>query len=184
MKIIVGLGNPGAKYGKTRHNVGFMVIDRFARKYDMVCSQKRFQALFCKGCIGKEETILLKPLTYMNLSGAAVKEAAGMYKCELNDILVVCDDLDLPLGKIRIRRNGGCGGHRGLESVKEHLGSSGFSRLRIGIGRPVFGDPADYVLSEFSKEEEVVIMDALEGVCDALSTWVLDGMEACMNKFN
>src|SRR3989338_11606468 len=144
----------------------------------MKCIQKKFQPLFCKKPVDREEIVLLKPQTFMNLSGVAVKEAVDMYKCPLQDLMVICDDLDIPLGKIRIRRSGGCGGHRGLESIADSLGSTDFSRLRIGIGSPADVDPSDYVLSPFSKEE------ALEEAYQALKTWMFEGIEACMNKFN
>lgn len=184
MKIIVGLGNPGVKYLKTRHNLGFMVADRFAQKFDMDCSQRKFQSLFGKGVLDGEGVIILKPQTFMNLSGLAVKEVVEMYKCALQDIVVVCDDLDLSLGKLRIRRSGGCGGHRGLESIGKCLGSTEFPRLRIGIGRPMVGDSSDYVLSVFSQEEEVVTREVVEKACCALNVWTREGIEACMNKFN
>ena len=184
MKIIVGLGNPGEKYLKTRHNLGFMVVDRLARRLEMECTQKKFQSLFCKKSVDQEEIVLLKPQTFMNLSGVAVKEAVDMYKCSLQGLMVICDDLDMPPGKIRIRRSGGCGGHRGLASIAGRLGSTDFSRLRIGIGRPVDGDPSDYVLSPFSKEEERVKEEAIEKACQALKTWMFEGVDACMNKFN
>ncbi|MBI2469907.1 MAG: aminoacyl-tRNA hydrolase [Planctomycetes bacterium] len=184
MKIIVGLGNPGEKYLKTRHNLGFMVIDRLAQQLEMECYRKKFQSLFCKKSVEQEEVVLLKPQTFMNLSGVAVKEAVDMYKCPLQDLVVICDDLDIPPGKIRIRRSGGCGGHRGLESIADRLGSTDFSRLRVGIGRPANGDPSDYVLSMFSKEEEHLKEEAIEDACQALKTWMFEGVEACMNKFN
>lgn len=184
MKIIVGLGNPGEKYLKTRHNFGFMVIDRLAQQLETECSQKKFQSFFCKKSVEQEEIILLKPQTFMNLSGVAVREAVDMYKCALQNLMVVCDDLDLPLGKIRIRRNGGCGGHRGLESVAASMGSTGFPRLKIGIGRPAAGEPGNYVLSVFSREEEAVAAEAIGKACQALKTWIFEGIDACMNKFN
>lgn len=184
MKIIVGLGNPGEKYWKTRHNIGFTVIDRFAQQLNMDCNNKKFHALFGKKAVEGEEVILLKPQTFMNLSGIAVKEAISMYKCALQDLMVVYDDLDIPPGRIRIRRSGGSGGHRGLESIVAHLGNTNFSRLRIGIGRPSTGGPANYVLSPFSKDEEVILSDALEKACHALKVWIFDGIETCMNNFN
>ncbi len=184
MKIIVGLGNPGEKYLKTRHNLGFVVIDRVAQQLEIECNQKKFKSLFCKTLIKDEEIILLKPQTFMNLSGFAVKEAMDMYKCDLQNLIVICDDLDLPLGKIRIRSNSGCGGHRGLESIASCLASANFSRLRIGIGRPPIGEPTDYVLSVFSKEEEGVITEVSERACQVLKVWISEGIEACMNTFN
>lgn len=184
MKIIIGLGNPGEKYCKTRHNLGFRVVDRFAQQLEIECNQKKCKSLFCKTLVEHEEVILLKPQTFMNLSGVAVKEAVDMYKCALQNVIVICDDLDLSLGKIRIRHNGGCGGHRGLESIASCLGSTGFSRLRVGIGRPTIGDTSDYVLSAFSKEDEGVIMDASEKACQVLKTWISEGIDVCMNRFN
>lgn len=184
MKIIVGLGNPGEKYLKTRHNVGFMVVDRFAQQLEVDCTQRKFQSLFCKKSVEQEDVVLLKPQTYMNLSGVAVKEVMDMYKCPIQDIMVVCDDLDMSLGKIRIRRNGGCGGHRGLKSIAERLGSTDFARLKIGIGRPMNGDPSDYVLSAFTAEEDQVKAEVIDNACQALKTWMFEGVEACMNKFN
>ncbi len=184
MKIIVGLGNPGEKYVKTRHNVGFMVIDRLSQLFEMGLAQKKFQSLFYKKSVAQEDIVLLKPQTFINLSGHAVKEAADMYKVSLQDIMVICDDLDLPLGKLRVRRSGGSGGHRGIESLIASLGSRDFSRLRVGIGRPAVGGAADYVLSRFSKEEYPLIEETLDKSCQALKTWISDGVEVCMNAFN
>lgn len=184
MRIIVGLGNPGEKYSRTRHNFGFMVIDRFAQQIGSECNQKKFQSLFCKVTKGQEEIILLKPQTFMNLSGIAVKEVVDMYQCQLQNLMVIYDDLDLPLGKIRIKREGGYGGHRGIESLGTYLGSADFSRLRVGIGRPAAGNPRDYVLSAFSKEEEPIVTKVIEKASQALTTWISEGIEVCMNKFN
>ncbi|MDR4506814.1 MAG: aminoacyl-tRNA hydrolase [Candidatus Brocadiaceae bacterium] len=184
MKIIVGLGNPGKKYLQTRHNVGFMMIDSISQQFEMECNQRKFQSLFCKKTIEQEEIILLKPQTFMNLSGMAVREVVHMYQCPLQDLMVVCDDVDLPLGKLRIRCRGGCGGHRGLEDIAAKLGSGEFARLRIGVGRPREGVLREYVLSGFSKGEEVVVLEALERACLALRTWAFEGIETCMNNFN
>lgn len=183
MKILVGLGNPGQKYCNTRHNVGFMVIDRFAQQFEMECAQKKFQSLFCKKTV-KEELVLLKPQTFMNLSGVAVKEVVDMYKCSPQDVIAVCDDLDLPPGKLRVRRNGGSGGHRGVESIAARLGTQNFSRLKIGIGRPAVGESRDYVLSAFLKQEEPLISEAIEKACLALQAWIFEGVDVCMNTFN
>lgn len=184
MKIIIGLGNLGEKYIKTRHNFGFMVIDHFAQQHGMEFTQKKFKSFFSKKLVNDEEVVLLKPQTYMNVSGAAVKDAVDMYKCDLQNILVICDDMDLPLGKIRLRSEGGCGGHRGLESISSYLGTSNFSRLRVGIGHPDAEDPSGYVLSSFSKEEEVPVGETIERACMALRTWISEGIDVCMNKFN
>lgn len=184
MKIIVGLGNPGEKYLKTRHNFGFMVIDRLAGHFETACSQKKFQSLFTKKTVEKEDVVLIKPQTFMNVSGIAVKEAVAFYKCALQELMVVCDDLDLHLGKIRLRRSGGCGGHRGLESIANSLGTTDFPRLRIGIGRPLSGEASNYVLSPFSGDEESEVQESVEKACQGLKTWIFEGIEACMNKFN
>ena len=184
MKIIVGLGNPGERYLKTRHNFGFMVIDRFAWYLETECRQKNFHSLFCKKAMQGEEIILLKPQTFMNMSGGAVKEAFAFYKFALHDLMVVCDDLDLPVGKIRVKRDGGSGGHRGLESIALSLGDPGFSRLRIGIGRPPAGNTSNYVLSPFSRDEESAVHEAIEKACLVLKSWIFEGVETCMNKFN
>ncbi|GJQ24832.1 aminoacyl-tRNA hydrolase [Candidatus Brocadia sapporoensis] len=184
MKIIVGLGNPGEKYLKTRHNFGFMAIDRFAWQLETACNQKKFHSLFCKEIIEGEEVVLLKPQTFMNMSGVAVQEALAFYKCALQDLMVVGDDLDLPLGKIRIRRNGGFGGHRGLESIANSLGTMDFPRLRMGIGRSASGNISNYVLYPFSEDEELVVQEVIEKVCRVLKTWIFEGIETCMNQFN
>ncbi|KAB2834668.1 MAG: aminoacyl-tRNA hydrolase [Candidatus Brocadia sp.] len=184
MKILVGLGNPGEKYLKTRHNFGFMVIDRLAWHLETECSQKKFQSFFGKKTVEAEEVVLIKPQTFMNMSGVAVKEAVAFYKCALQELMIVCDDLDLPLGKIRLRRNGGCGGHRGLESIANSLGTSEFPRLKIGIGRPLTREASNYVLSPFSGDEESEAQESVEKACQVLKTWIFEGIEACMNKFN
>ncbi len=184
MKILVGLGNPGEKYLKTRHNFGFMVIDRLAWHLETECSQKKFQSFFGKKTVEAEEVVLIKPQTFMNVSGVAVKEAVAFYKCALQELMIVCDDLDLPLGKIRLRRNGGCGGHRGLESIANSLGTTEFPRLKIGIGRPLTREASNYVLSPFSGDEESEAQESVEKACQVLKTWIFEGIEACMNKFN
>jgi len=184
MKIIAGLGNPGKKYLRTRHNLGFIVIDHFVKQYNTECTQKKFRSLFCKMTIGSEDVVLLKPQTFMNLSGIAVKEALNMYKCAPSDVMIVCDDLDLPFSKIRIRRTGGCGGHRGLESVTAYLGNNNFARLRMGIGKDKGENASNFVLSTFSEEEETKIPGFLDVACIALKTWITEGAEVCMNKYN
>ncbi|MGQ3684909.1 MAG: aminoacyl-tRNA hydrolase [Candidatus Loosdrechtia sp.] len=185
MKIIVGLGNPGEKYLKTRHNVGFMVIDQFALQLGIDCNIMKFQSFIGKGTADNEGILLVKPQTYMNKSGIAVREVVNMYTSSLQDILVVCDDLDLPFGKIRVRRSGGSGGHRGLESIAASLGSKNFPRLRVGIGKSlVAGDTANYVLSLFSREEEAILIKAVGRACQAVKTWIAEGINVCMNTFN
>ena len=184
MKIVVGLGNPGPKYSKTRHNVGFMVVDRLAEKLGISVESKRFHALVGKKVVNGETLLLVKPLTYVNESGRTVKELQKNYSCPMSSIMVICDDLNLPLGKLRIRRKGSSGGHNGLESIIFCLESKDFSRMRIGIGHPLHGEAREYVLSPFLKEEEEGVEGALERAYEALLDWVRGGVDECMKRFN
>jgi len=185
MKIVVGLGNPGAEYENHRHNVGFMVLDRFARKHGFEFAQKKFRAQVAEGFLGGEKVLLARPMTFMNLSGESVGPLVSFFKIPLDSLLVVADDLDIPLGEIRIRPKGGSGGHNGLKSVIRHLGTQEFPRLRVGIGRPPGNmDPADYVLQPFSPDEMPVVQQVLETAVSAVETWLLEGIEAAMNRFN
>ncbi len=161
MWLLVGLGNPGAEYEKTRHNIGFMVIDQLAKTWQLELKKKKFSSFYAYS--PERETYLVKPQTFMNRSGLAVKKWVEHLNLPLTNLLVVLDDLDLPLGEIRLRFKGGSGGHHGLESIIEELKTSDFPRLRLGIGRPrVQGREADYVLSPFKKGEEKVLMEAIE----------------------
>ena len=160
MKLIVGLGNPGKDYEKTRHNAGFMCIDEVAKKLNMSFDTKKFKALIAMGFVGGEKVILMKPQTYMNLSGEAVGECARFYNVDLEDILVISDDLDLPIGKIRLRAKGSSGGQNGLKNIIAHLGSQEFKRIRIGIGNNKNYDTKDYVLGKISKDDQVLFDDA------------------------
>lgn len=184
MKIVVGLGNPGPKYSRTRHNVGFMVVERLAKKLRIKVETKCFHALTGEKAVNSENLLLVKPLTYVNESGRTVKEIQKNYSCSFDSIMVICDDLNLPLGKLRIRRTGSSGGHNGLESIIFHLESKAFPRLRIGIGRTLHGEAREYVLSPFLKEEEEALERALERTCEALLEWIRGGIEECMKKFN
>ncbi|MCD6300241.1 MAG: aminoacyl-tRNA hydrolase [Dehalococcoidales bacterium] len=187
MKLVVGLGNPGKQYEKNRHNVGFMAIDVFANKHDIGLSVKKKKALFGKGRFNGEEVILLKPQTFMNLSGEAVLYLASFLKIKSEDIIVVADDSDLPLGMIRIRKNGSSGGHNGIKSLIYSLKTSNFPRVRIGIGRPPEDsrvELSDYVLQDFTEEEFKVIRSILDDVADALYIIITSSIDQAMNKYN
>jgi PTH1 family peptidyl-tRNA hydrolase len=185
MKLVVGLGNPGPKYAGTRHNVGFEVITMLAGQYHMKAKRSQHNSLIAHGNISEQRVVLQQPLTFMNRSGVAVKAMAAELGLVPEDILVIVDDLDLPLGRIRIRANGGSGGHNGLKSITEALGSSDFPRLRIGIGRPS-DDMAveDYVLEVFSKEEREIVKPALETAVLAVETYLLLGATEAANRYN
>lgn len=185
MKLIVGLGNPGDEYVKTRHNIGFMVTDVIADKNRIALNQSKFKATIGKGNVGSEDVIVAKPQTYMNRSGESVSSLLFFYKLNPSDCIVICDDLELPTGKIRIREKGGHGGHNGLRSIIEQTGGNEFVRVRIGIGRPK-EEPrvSDYVLGIFSKVEKPLIEDAIERAAEAVETVIAEGVEAAMNRFN
>ncbi len=184
MKIIAGLGNPGEKYTKTRHNLGFMVIDRLAGRFGVDVNTRRFRALVGEVSLGAERLILVKPLTYVNRSGLSVKRVLEHYACSADSLMVICDDLNLPLGKLRIRRKGSSGGHRGLESIIASLGSTEFPRLRIGVGLPPHGEAREYVLMPFTRGEEEVVEEVLETACEAVIDWARSDIEECMKKYN
>jgi PTH1 family peptidyl-tRNA hydrolase len=185
MKIIVGLGNPGPKYAGTRHNVGFEVLGRLARKHFAGPVKNKFQGEIAEAEIGGEKTLLLSPLTYMNLSGASVLAARDFYKVELSDILVICDDFNLPLARLRFRASGSAGGQKGLDDILRRLGSQAIPRLRIGIGAPPPGwEVANYVLSKFTKDEQPVMDEAYDRAVEATAVWVTKGIADCMNKYN
>ncbi len=184
MKILVGLGNPGSAYEGTRHNIGFRVVDRLAEESRISLSQKRFKALFGKGSIRSREVVLVKPLTFMNLSGQAVREVLAFYKRAIGDLVVIHDDLDLPFGALRIKRWGGDGGHQGIRSIIDALGGDNFSRLKVGIGRPPGRlDPADYVLSRFQESEERSLEEIVSRAAECVSVMILEGVEAAMNRY-
>ncbi|MBL7068892.1 MAG: aminoacyl-tRNA hydrolase [Candidatus Omnitrophica bacterium] len=183
MKAIIGLGNPGFKYRHTRHNIGFMVLDRVAKSSRIRLKNKSFGSLWGVGKIGKEEVMLAKPLTYMNLSGKAVSEIVRNKGFSLENLLVIMDDKDLPLGKIRVRKNGTSGGHNGLRSIIEGLGTDEFPRLRIGIGPPK-NMLRDYVLTPFGRGERGGLSGAMEISILCVNVWITKGIDAVMNRFN
>jgi PTH1 family peptidyl-tRNA hydrolase len=183
-RLIVGLGNPGRQYADNRHNVGFQCLDRLAKAWGLSLSRRKHKALLAQGEIVGQRAVLAKPQTFMNLSGEAVKRLARFYQVPPENILVIYDDLDLPLGRIRLRPEGGSGGHKGMKSIIQHLGSNGFARLRVGIGRPTHGDPVDYVLSDFTSDEWTVIEEVYERVVSAVELWLAKGIAAAMNRYN
>lgn len=186
MYLIVGLGNPGIQYQDTRHNVGFRAIDELGKDLGIGVSKKKFKALIGEGSLINEKIILLKPQTYMNLSGESVYQAVSWYKIPLTNLLVIYDDIDLPLGKIRIRPKGGAGTHNGMKSILNYLQSEDFPRIRIGIGKPLNERISleNYVLSTFLPEEFYQIEIALKNVVGAVKMIIQSGIEAAMNKYN
>lgn len=188
-KLIVGLGNPGIQYSRNRHNIGFQVVDLLGRRSAIALDKMQHKAMTGTGWLEKgsqrSKVILARPLTFMNNSGDAVAPLARFFQIEPADILVVADDLDLASGKLRMRKEGSSGGQNGIKSIIEKLGSPHVVRLKIGIGRPPGRmDPADYVLQNFSAEEEMIFGPLRERACEAIEWWVFEGVEAAMNRFN
>ncbi|MGA9191709.1 MAG: aminoacyl-tRNA hydrolase [Anaerolineales bacterium] len=183
--LIAGLGNAGRGFRENRHNAGFMVLDRAAKSWGTDFSKTQNQALIAESRRDGDKLLLAKPQTMMNLSGRAVAPLARYYRIPLEQIIVVYDDLDLPLGSLRLRPFGGTGGHRGMESIVHELGSDNFARLRIGIGRPPGRmDAADYVLQDFSSGEAALFSDTADTAVDCLSVFLTDGIETAMTRFN
>ena len=184
MKVVVGLGNPGPKYAGTRHNVGFEVIDYLAKGPGCSAFREKFEAFVAEMKEGDETVLLVKPLTFMNLSGRAVRAVLDFYKLPVEQLLVVCDDFNLPLGKLRVRPKGSHGGQNGLRNIQEQLGTDAYARLRIGVGQPDPGEAVDFVLSRFKPGERAAAEDAVATAAQAVLTWIRSGTEACMNRFN
>ncbi len=185
MQLIVGLGNPGAKYVGTRHNMGFLVVDAVARRVGIAVERKRFDSLLGKGDISGVPVILVKPQTFMNLSGNAVAQVARYFGLGAEEIVIVHDDMDFPTGEVRIRMRGGAGGHKGLLSIIDHLGRPDFARVRVGVGRPSAGVMVErHVLDRFPKSEARMVDHAVERACDAVIEVVSSGVQAAMNKCN
>ncbi|MCE7905695.1 MAG: aminoacyl-tRNA hydrolase [Anaerolineae bacterium CFX3] len=183
--LIIGLGNPGREYKDNRHNIGFMLIDRLAVRIDARGIKLQSKAIVTSGFYEERKLILAKPQTYMNLSGQSVQGLLHFYKIPSENLMVAHDDLDLPLGTIRIRPGGGAGGQRGMASTIERLGTKDFPRLRLGIGRPPGRmAPADYVLQNFSRAEMLIVSETLDRAADAVLTFVTEGLNAAMNRFN
>jgi PTH1 family peptidyl-tRNA hydrolase len=185
MKLIVGLGNPGGKYEETRHNVGFMVVDALARKADIAFTSTRFGGDFGQGAVRRHKAALLKPQTFMNCSGDSVGPAARFYKVQGEDLVVVHDDLDLELGRLQLRRGGGTGGHHGLESIVERLGSEDFIRLRVGIGKPEARErTVGHVLGGFARDEAPVWKEVADKAVAAVEALFEHGLAKAMTEFN
>ena len=186
MYLIVGLGNPEEEYSKTRHNMGFNTINKISQQYNIEVKQNKFQALYGSGMIEKEKVILLKPQTYMNLSGQSIKKYIDFYKIPLENILVVFDDMDTEKGKIKIRKMGGPGTHNGAKSVVHELQSEQFARIRVGIGRPIDNDEIiDYVITPIQDEQEYKQLEiGIEKAKDAIIEYLKNGIDKAMNKFN
>jgi PTH1 family peptidyl-tRNA hydrolase len=186
LHLIVGLGNPGAEYAKTRHNAGFLAVERLAGRWQAGWAyEKKFNARVARAERGERRVLLTEPQTYMNSSGEAVGALAAFYQVPLKRLLVVVDDADLPLGELRLRAGGSSGGHHGLESIEQHLGTREFARLRIGIGRAAGArEITDYVLGRFSAAEAALADEVLTVACDQVECWLNDGIQKAMNQFN
>ena len=181
--LVVGLGNPGAEYTVTRHNAGFLFIDYLAAALGATVTRARFKALVGEASIGGARVLLMKPETYMNLSGESLREVMDYYKVDIEDMIVVYDDIDLPAGTVRIRKKGSAGTHNGMRSIVQHLGQD-FPRIRMGIGNDRRGDLVDFVLGGFSKEDREVLEPAVERAALAIESYVDEGIEKAMNKYN
>jgi PTH1 family peptidyl-tRNA hydrolase len=188
MKIICGLGNPGREYERHRHNVGFRVVDALASRAGAGLPQSKFDAEVVQGSLRGEKVLLIKPQTFMNLSGKSVAGAARFYKVPPTDVLVAHDELDLPFGRLQLKAGGGAGGHNGLRSITELFGTDGYVRLRVGIGKPEGPNAKErvvgHVLSNFSQDEERALDELVKTAADAAEAWALDGLAAAMNRFN
>lgn len=186
MYIIAGLGNPGRQYENTRHNVGFMAIDATAEKYHITVTEKKHKALIGKGIIGGEKVILVKPQTFMNLSGESIREVIDYYKIEeKTQLIIISDDISLDMGTLRIRKKGSAGGHNGLKNIILHLGHDEFQRIKIGVGEKPSGyDLVDYVLGHFGKEDSELIEESVKKAAEAIEIIITDGPDAAMNQFN
>lgn len=183
MFLIVGLGNPGEKYDDTRHNIGFKAIDNIAKKYNININREKFKGVYGDGIIQGEKVILLKPTTYMNLSGESIKEIINFYKIDIKDIIVIYDDISLDVGKLRIREKGSAGGHNGIKSIIANLGTDIFSRIKVGVGQPKV-DLVNHVLGKFSNDEKEVLSESLDVVVKAVNEALINDVTTAMNKFN
>lgn len=185
MKLIAGLGNPGEQYQSSRHNLGFLTLDYLAGRHDIPLKKRGFEALFGKGKIGNERVLLAKPQTYMNLSGIALEMLVSYFRVDIKDLIVVHDDLDLPFETIRLKKGGGEGGHKGLMSIVQHVGSADFLRVRIGIGKPMRKAMVErYVLSPFAEEEQNAVPSIIAVACDVVGEVILSGVEAAMQRYH
>lgn len=183
MFLIVGLGNPGGQYENTRHNIGFKVVDNIAKEYNIEFSRQKFKGICGEGFINGEKVILLKPTTYMNLSGESVREVINFYKLSNDNVLVIYDDISLDVGRLRIREKGSAGGHNGIKSIIAHLGTDIFPRIKVGVGQPNV-DLVNYVLGKFSKEEMEVLNESIDASTKAVKDIINDNVKTAMNMYN
>jgi PTH1 family peptidyl-tRNA hydrolase len=184
VKLIVGLGNPGPAYAKNRHNVGYQCLELLAWEHKLAFNKLMFKAYTAQGTIANEKVLLARPLTFMNLSGQSVRPLLRWYRTALTDLLIVYDDLDLPLGKLRLRARGASAGHKGMQSIIESLGTNEFARMRIGIGHPTRGDSPHHVLSDFTAEEWITVKLTMDRAVAAIRVFIAEGISAAMNQFN
>lgn len=183
MHLIVGLGNPGAQYENTRHNIGFKVIDNIAKEYNIEINRQKFKGIYGEGFINGEKVILLKPTTYMNLSGESIREVVDFYKLTNEDLVVIYDDISLDVGRLRLREKGSAGGHNGVKSIIAHLGTDVFPRIKVGVGQPDV-DLVNYVLGKFSDKEMEVLSESIDASTKAVGEMIKDDVKTAMNKFN
>lgn len=182
--LIIGLGNPGKRYEPTRHNIGFMVLEKLAAQLEIELKQKSFNALWGKGTLAGKKVLLAKPQTFMNLSGTAVRQLQSFFKTDISNLVVIHDDLDLPFGAIRLKVGGGTAGHKGLASIESNFGNSEFIRVRLGIGKPVDKSRIEsYVLEPFRKEEQTVLPKVIERAADASAEIVSDGLQKAISEY-
>lgn len=184
VKLIVGLGNPGKEYDKTRHNMGFMSLDYYVNKNNLPSFKEKFNGLYVDCVIAGERTILLKPLSYMNLSGIVIKKFVDYFKIDIQDILIICDDLDMPIGKLKLKYQGSSGGHNGLKNIEENIGTREYKRLKLGIGNNKEISTKDYVLSKFNNHQLKVIDEQMELVSKIVDDYFILSFDKLMNKYN
>jgi peptidyl-tRNA hydrolase, PTH1 family len=183
--LIVGLGNPGKEYEKTRHNIGFRCVDALATAHGMTFSKSQSRALIADGTIAERKVLLAKPQTYMNLSGESVKGLMSFYKIPIQNLLVIMDDMDIPVGTLRIREQGSAGGQNGMKNIIQHLGTPDIARIRFGIGRPPGRmQPAAYVLQDFDKADQITVIETTDRVLKAVDVWLREGINIAMTKYN
>ncbi|MBC2038998.1 aminoacyl-tRNA hydrolase [Listeria marthii] len=184
MKLIAGLGNPGKKYERTRHNVGFMVVDELSFRHQTPWKKSKFNGMTSEINVGGEKMILVKPLTFMNASGECIRPLMDYYNIPIEDVVIVYDDLDLPVGKIRLRQKGSAGGHNGIKSIIQHVKTQEFNRIRVGVSRPIKGEVINYVLGDFPKAEQPDIIAAIQKSADAIEDFAQTPFIEVMNKYN
>lgn len=185
MYLIVGLGNPGAKYENTRHNIGFRCVDALASKYAIALTKLEQRAMVGTGTLASKRVLLAKPQTFMNVSGDSVAPLTHFYKIPTDRILIICDDLDIPLGTLRLRKSGSSGGQNGMKHILQRLGTQDINRIRVGIGRPPGRmNPADYVLTPFKGDDEITAVEMIDRAVKACETWLSDGIDTAMNRYN